>query len=295
MQVQPPRNDAVSPFTDPDLLKNPPVPGSCDPRLYVKGPLSTPLIQENIKFKMSSIPSGEWDKVEIDREEVRVRTGFMRASVDHREMLKKLPHDLLQYFIDRERGKMMNREKFEKYFEVSKVGLPLHLKEVHSRYAKESKFLDDCIDEMMMEASRTKMNLELQVIDFNRLVNPTTKMIDHIVRVKFWINKYSITMAKLERSQTFRREEKLKQQNKIRQRMDEEEAARQEARRNNRLGAATSAGKRKRANDSVKNIVVPLKVKQRKTRSSSKKKKGIVWLSEIGARFWGVVDVANEV
>lgn len=299
MAFVPKRVDDVSPFLDNDLLTNPPIPGSCDMRLQVRGPLSTQLTNENKKYKQCPLPSHGWSEEEINREEQRVRSCFMRASVDFREKLKEIPHDQLQYFIDREKGKRENREKFAKYLRVSRVGLSLHVKEVHGRHAKESQFLDEQIDIMTKEAKRMRVVLEMQLVVFNRHLKPNSWDINHVIKVKHWLTKFPRTMANLEKSREMRRRE-IAEQEQIRRKNNEEDLLiRQEEVRNNRLGACTSAGKRKKACESVKMVVEALGVKKRKSRTSNNRgkagKDGIVWLSEIGARAWGVLDVANEV
>jgi hypothetical protein len=315
--MKPMRHDMLPPYADRDLINRPPVPGSCDPRLIVKGPLSTPLTigdsDNTVRHKQSSLPSWEWGPEEIEREELRVRAAFMRASVDHRKRLKEMSVEELEYYQERERGKVANRRSFESKLQVCKVYLPLHKKDVFARHQKESKFLDDKIAEMTQEANRMKVNLEQQVVDFNRLVKPTLKQVDHIVKVKTWLQKFPQTMSNLERSQGVRRLEVAEQRRRIEAQNAAEEAraaaAKEEDERSQRKGAAASAGKRQRAIAAVKQIVgASERIKrQRITRLTCGARKGapaggrvedengVVWLSEIGARFWGVVDVANEV
>lgn len=102
----------------------------------ITGPLSTPLTRSftNSVYNENPKPSREWTEEEIEREELRVRGAFMRASVDYKKTLGNLPTAELNVIIEREGQKQKYQELFEKY----KVGQVSKSHEEHEK-TKEAK------------------------------------------------------------------------------------------------------------------------------------------------------------
>ena len=171
----------------------------------IKGSLSTPLTETT--YVRPSKPSWDWTQEDIEKEELRVRAAFMRASVDYRKKLKEMNPERLHEYFERERDKLRNRQLFDSYQKCRKIGLTLQSKAVHARNKKESDFLDEKIAEMTKEAERMKKNLEKQVIDYEKLQNPTARQTVHIEKVKAWLEKFPSTMSNLQRSQAQRKKE----------------------------------------------------------------------------------------
>jgi hypothetical protein len=184
-----------------------------DEKWVIMGSLTTPLTTST--YVWPTKPREEWTQEEIDKEEVKVRAAFMRASVDYRKHLKEMPHHKLQQFIDRERYKAKNRNIVDSYQKARMIGVTLQTLALHSRNQKESDFLDDKIAEMTKEAERMKANLEKQVKDYEQMTHPTEKQTIHIRKVKAWLEKFPVTMSNLKKSQAQRQKEMQEENQKM--------------------------------------------------------------------------------
>ena len=182
----------------------------------ITGPLSTPLtgVFTNPAHKENPKPSWEWTQEEIEKEELRVRAAFMRASVNYKMKLRELSSQELSVVTQREKGKLRNRELFIRFNRVSKFGLTLAEKQLWSREKKESEFMNEMVEECTQQACRMKESLEKRLEDYNKLTNPTAEQTEQINMVKLWLSQFPKTMANLEKSQEVRRKELQKLEKK---------------------------------------------------------------------------------
>jgi len=186
----------------------------------VQGPLTTPLVGPT-KYELNSKPSWTWTREEIEREELKIRAAFMRASVDYRTKLRDLDPIEMSAYVEKEKRRLKNRERFEAYLRVRKFGCSLRTESMQARQKKEAEFLDNKIVEMTEEAKSMKDNLEKQVEKFNVKKNPSQQEIDHINKVKYWLERFPVTMKNLEESQQ-RKREALDKQRQIQDKMERE-------------------------------------------------------------------------